>query len=44
MNGRSECCDAVTVTDDTGDVICTVCGTIQDNYQKEDTDDGKDEG
>lgn len=40
MNGRSSCCDAVTVRDDTGDIICTACGLILDNNQiKEETKD-----
>ena len=32
---KSLCCDAPTVQDSTGDVICRVCGIIQDNYPKE---------
>lgn len=40
MNGRSKCCDAHTVKDSTGDVICTACGLIMDNYP--DKDDTKD--
>lgn len=36
MNGKSDCCAAPTVKDSTGDVICTACGLIIDNYKKED--------
>ena len=37
-NGKSDCCDAHTVQDPTGDVICTACGLIIDNYKKEETE------
>jgi hypothetical protein len=41
MNGRSKCCDAHTVRDDTGDIICTACGIIQEviTSREDDNDD-----
>jgi hypothetical protein len=42
MNGKSECCGAPLVQDETGDKICFACGTIQDNYpNKEERKDGQ---
>jgi hypothetical protein len=42
MNGKSECCGAPLVQDETGDKICYACGTIQDNYPiKEVSKDGQ---
>jgi len=35
LGTNSDCCKAPTVQDSTGDVICIVCGTIQDNYPDE---------
>ena len=34
MNGKSKCCNAPTVKDATGDIICKSCGTIQNNNPK----------
>lgn len=34
-NGKSNCCGAYMVKDSSGDVICTDCGLITDNYPKE---------
>jgi hypothetical protein len=42
MNGRSVCCNAHTIKDSTGDVVCTICGTIIDNYPEDKEDEIKD--
>ncbi len=38
MNVKSVCCDAPTLKEPTGDVVCVVCGEIVNPNPKEDED------
>lgn len=40
MNGKNTCCEGTPIVQDSsGDKICTGCGTIIDNYPREEKDD-----